>query len=525
MEKKLISYGLAILLLMTACTDKKTENQAIPESNVSVSQTAANPSSVQSEETPVKTEEDIQTVAAYQFVPDYGICEKGNAPIYVMDPQSHPVVKEDDAEIELLSAVYQNGTMLAKFRTKDYSAVQIPEEEAQVLLETEKENQKKQEQGEAVEWDDTYITIDSEKGILVRSPFAQRVKEENERRNTSKEKRTKCVYGGGIPEVGYSFTKSTSSSDYDNYLEKGYITTVSEHCMEDKVFEVPSPTGVYEIKMPGFTETLTFEFVPAIQIPSLEDLKGYTSHSSAGIYAVGSSENEGMELQYYTYSNQNERIYPDTNQCILEKDGNVYERIYHNDYWDGSHYSITGIGKGRQGDKLLFQVPEEERTGDFTLKIPRVRIISQELSDAIEIQIPDGEADSGQKIEFADSTITISKVKRMEEPVYYGNINGEDVSKPAVYLTLKSEMKTAERSFLQMSGIQPDSKHSEEASPYISYMVPDLDESGESYPYSKLIGFYAFYEEGDKTVQVQFRNPSYLLDEEFELPIDMTMGN
>ena len=125
MEKKLISYGLAILLLMTACTDKKTENQAIPESNVSISQTAANPSSVQSEE-------DIQTVAAYQFVPDYGICEKGNAPIYVMDPQSHPVVKEDDAEIELLSAVYQNGTMLAKFRTKDYSAVQIPEEEAQV---------------------------------------------------------------------------------------------------------------------------------------------------------------------------------------------------------------------------------------------------------------------------------------------------------------------------------------------------------------------------------------------------------
>lgn len=98
MEKKLISYGLAILLLMTACTDKKTENQAIPESNVSISQTAANPSSVQSEETSVKTEEDIQTVAAYQFVPDYGICEKGNAPIYVMDPQSHPVVKEDDAE-------------------------------------------------------------------------------------------------------------------------------------------------------------------------------------------------------------------------------------------------------------------------------------------------------------------------------------------------------------------------------------------------------------------------------------------
>lgn len=512
MEKKLISYGLAILLLMTACTDKKTENQAIPESNVSISQTAANPSSVQSEETSVKTEEDIQTVAAYQFVPDYGICEKGNAPIYVMDPQSHPVVKEDDAEIELLSAVYQNGTMLAKFRTKDYSAVQIPEEEAQVLLETEK-------------GDDSYIVIDSEKGILVRSPFVQRLKEENEGRNTSKEKRTKCVYGEGLPEVGYSFTKSTSSSDYDNYLEKGYITTMSEYCMEDKVFEVPSPTGVYEIKMPGFTETLTFEFVPAEQIPSLESLKGYTSYSSSGIYAVGSSEEEGMELQLYTYSDRNEKVHPDTRQCVLEKGGNVYERIYHNDYWDGSRYSIEGIGKGIQGDRLLFQVPETERTGDFTLKIPKVRIISQEVSDIIEIQIPDGEADGGQKIEFADSTITISKVKRMEEPVYYGNINGEDVSKPAVYLMMESEMKTAERSFLHMVGIQPDSKHSEEANPYINYMAPHFDENGESYPYSKLMGFYAFYEEGDKTVQVQFRYPSYLLDEEFELPIEMTMGN
>lgn len=525
MMKKLISFGLAAMMLLTACSSGRSSNQSASSQQISGGKSTAAAAADVQETAVSEPEEDKKIVEKYQFVPGYGICEKGNAPIYVMSPENRPVIKEENTEIELLSAIYQDGKMLAKFRTKDYSATAIPEEEAKVLIENEKEYYRKQELGEPVEWDDSYITIDAENGILVRSPFEQRRKEEADKRSGPDEKRYKCIYGEGIPDVGYSFTRATNSYDYDHYLENGYISTLSEYCIEDKVFEVPEPTGVYEIKMPGFTGTLDFEFVPALQIEDLETLSGYISHGDAGIYALGSFNGDGLEIQYYTYSNGNNRVYPDIERCVLEKGGKTYERMTQSEYWSGTNYTLNGIGKGSQGDRLLFQVPEAERGGDFTLRIPQVRLTSQELSEVMEIGIPENEAVIDKKIEFTDSTIIISKAKRMEEPVFYGNINGEDVKKPAVYLAVEIEEKTADKRLIQVLGTRPDTKHKEEASPYMSYMTPDFDSSGEPKPYGRLIGFYAFYEEGDQKVQVQFRNPSYLWNQEFALTVGVTEQN
>ncbi|MBT9776438.1 hypothetical protein GPL15_07975 [Clostridium sp. MCC353] len=520
MKKRLLNIGLAAMLLLTACSTAKTPDQSAPSQENAANETAASMAGAQPDETAAEMENVTNAVEGYQLVPDYGICEKGSAPIYVMNPEERPTLKEDDAEIQLLGAVYQNGKTLARFRIKDYSAEVIPEEEADVLLAKEKEYYRKQEAGEPAQWDGSYITIDEERKILVRSSFEQRRKAEEETRSGPDEKRYKCIYGAGIPEVGYSFTKSTSSYDYDQFLEEGCITTLSEYCIEDKLFEVPEPDGTYEIKMPGFTNTLSFEFVPAVQIESLESLPGYISHGGVGIYALGNYNEQGAEIRYYTYSSDNDRVFPVMNQCTFEKGGKIYEKGTSDDYLGGANYNLAGIGKGMQGERIQFEVPEADRNGSFTFRIPQIRVTSQEMSEVLEIQIPEKESTLDHRIEFADSIITITKAERLEEPVYYGNIDGKDVKKPAVYLSMEIEEKAENKVLAQILGTRMDTKQGEKPNPFMSHMVPVHDPDGEPKPYGRLTGFYVFYEEEDQGIQVQFRNPTYLWNQEFVLPIE-----
>lgn len=467
-----------------------------------------------------------QQVDRYQFVPGFGICKKGSAPVYMMDPSETPKINAPDAKMELLSVVYQDGNMVARTKITDYSAQAIPEDEAKALLNQEKENFKKQEAGELVEWDDSYITIDEEKGILVRSPYEERRKEAEQQKRSAGQKRYKCVYGEGAPEVGYSFDRITTSSDYDDYEENGFITTYAEYSMEEKMLETEHPQGVYEICMPGFEEVLSFEFVPAMQVEDLEELPGFVKHGTEGIYAIAESVDKGIEVQYYTYSDKNVRILLNPANTVLKKDNKTYTGTRNDEGWNEYNYSLQGITRGRQGDRILFEMPENAKTGDFSFQISKLTVSTSERSETLTLPVPGQEPiPYDHSVEFENGGFRITELEKTAGDIYYGNINGEEVYKPAVLMKIETKPETPSRTLSMVLGYQPEAGGDRAASPYRTMMQPEFDGSGDLTPEGKVVGFYAFYEPGEEEIKVEFRNPSYVWDQEFTIPLGMTAGN
>lgn len=97
------------------------------------------------------TEQEV--AEGYQFVRGLGIISPGSPVIYRMTNLNTSEIKNEYGTAQLLNACYQDGRVIVTVLYKDYSVSVLSEEEAQQIQETERENIKKQERGEAVSRD------------------------------------------------------------------------------------------------------------------------------------------------------------------------------------------------------------------------------------------------------------------------------------------------------------------------------------------------------------------------------------
>lgn len=501
---------LAACLLLSGCA--KAEQKQDVQGTEALPATAAQ----------TEGKEDAEKVTEnYQFIPGYGICSPGVAPVFYMDPEERPAIESGGARTELLSVVYQNGTMIARTCTIDSTITVVPEQETEELLKKEQDNFQKQEAGETVLWDDSYIKADEEKKLLVRSEFEMKKKEAENQKRSAGEKRFHCVYGAGAPEVGYSFNRTTSTFDYQEVESEGRILTYTEYSMEDKVLETGNPEGVYEICLPGFEDTLRFEFVPSEKLDSLDQLPKYVQQGNNGVYAIASAYEDGIRIQHYTYSDDSMRMEIEPEKCFLEKNGSRYEGKRSDRWWTDNYYTIDGVIRGKQGEILEFEIPEAERNGEFQFQIMELTVAEAQKSEPVIIPIPEKEESMDEVISFAHGKLKLTGVKRLEEDMYYGDINGETVKKPGVFISAEPVDTEENWVFTAATGAQYDAEYEQKDHTYRRMMPVEYEQGQGSVKERKIAGYYAFYEPGDTEIEVEFKNPYYIWKQEFVIPVEI----
>lgn len=456
-------------------------------------------------------------VDQWQMVPGYGICGKGQPAMYVMDSDAgRSRVDGKDVSAQLLSAVYQDNVLSVKVLLKDYSVTIIPEGEVQELLAKEKENEEKQNQGKAVEWDNSYICIDSERQIYGRSAYRNSLRENamfHDRR----------VYGAGIADVGFTFNRTSSSRRFTESGRRPYLSEVSESIISDKQFLIREPEGTYKLFMEGFEEPFELVLERAPVYDSLEEIEGIVGHEGFYGKADGGTEKEGFRLWTCTYAGDGYSISFRRGKLMYTfSDGKTEEAIpLPGTQTTSDVRELSGIGP-RSTQETMYRIPEGALVTEASLQAEQPVITSREFSEVLEIPVPQEDEPLEKMIEFKDCRIYLTGINRLDELYEYGrDAENNPVMKHMVYIKARAEMKDEDQNLCYVNGVQPGAGEDTPEHPYnriyahMDIRGADQDNTGE------LAGIRAFYDEGDSVIRLQLSNPVYWWNQEFVLPVQM----
>lgn len=468
-------------------------------------------------------EADAEVVKGFQLVDGYGICEPGSPAFYQLsrsEDAGEGVCFEVDngmARLRLFGAVRQGQSMTVKYEITDYSVKILPEEETEKIREQEKENREKQDRGESVEWDWSYICLDEEKGIYGRSDFETKIFENKKPGLYTGNSR---IYGNGMQTGGTTFTTGASGTEYEKFFEDGALTKFCVKSVENGGFTTKKPDGLYKLEVEGFDEPLVFAFEKAPEYQTLEEIDGITTQDGFHVFAVGKEEEGKLKVTVNTYSEDGFRLQPGKAQIrvVPEPEKNRQEEAV---MVNADRVRYASVKENYQGVKAgsyteyTCKLPEGVtlRSAEF---VPEAMIAaSDEVSPVIKVEIPEKDIEIEQKVEFRDAVITLTAVHKTEEKQEIGvDENGEKVTKPIVRIDASASSTNPALEFYMVNGFTGEET---ERNMYFNGGLTPLvkdEERGVG-----LEGFNLAYEEGGSEVTFQLASPYYKLVKKVEIPV------
>lgn len=472
-------------------------------------------------ETPAQTPPSPDIAAGYQFVSGYGIVGPNNPRVYQKDPVLRPGVEGEDASAELLYAVYQDGGFRCRYKVVDTSIEIIPEDEMRELLEKEEENRKSQDQGAAIEMESDYFAIDEEKEIYGRSAYQSRVSKIRSDEPVQFGLNITSVTGKKLLERGTRTTAATTSRDYREFLEKGYVNSCEEYFIRGNQPEGWTPTEMYRMSLMGFSEPMEFTLAPAPEYPSLDQIPGMTKVGDYWILAQAETGDNELAVTTYTWPKEGHKLTGLMDQKLeyqTEGGSGICREKQRNNRTQGQD-ELKGIPEGIQGSTTIYDLSDAGAGAAFTITSPTLSIHSEESPEITTIPIPpapDQVLRLDQQIRLKDCTIKLTEVRRSSEDVYYGNINGEDVMKPALYVDFEAETNNDD---LQIEFFSSFEKESGMFSGIIAYT--EDEDSNVPRSEQKIKDLLVFFQEGDQEVSFRIDSISYRLNREIRVPVVM----
>ena len=455
-----------------------------------------------------------EPVNGYQLISDYGVTAPGDLQAYELPDGLRPAVEENQVRAELLTAVYINGEFRFRLRIEDSSVTMLTPEEVKAVQEKEAGDGSAQD-GTAAP-DDSYVEIDRDKGLYGRSAYEERLRAENPGGGGTLSVR---LIGDGVAEGGYTPNRSSSTRQYVESGESGYLLTVGEYAMQGKPLRAEQPEGTYELWVPGFQEAIGFTLEPAPVYESLLDIPGMQEAGDYLIWTAGSGRDGQVEVQYFILPGQWEEDYRYSfldSKLDYTRDG-ITESCGHSIVSAQTRLNepLSGIPPYRMTVQQTFAGPEAQEGGSYTLSLRDLLLTSPERSGEITLAIPQDVEQLDQEIAFEDSTIRFLKIERGDEPELYTIDDGVDVMRPVVYIEVQVTDRNPDRHLINLQGRKQASE------PYITEVRPNVERTEKSYRSSQVVGLTVFYDEGDTEVRFSLENPQYVEDLELELPVLM----
>ena len=511
---------IAVALLAGGCAG--AESGAEGPTKVEETTTAAkaepaapeSPEGVPGQQAQAGTGEAGEPVNGYQLISDYGVTAPGDLQAYELPDGLRPAVEENQVRAELLTAVYINGEFRFRLRIEDSSVIMLTPEEVKAVQEKEAGDGPAQD-GTAAP-DDSYVEIDRDKGLYGRSAYEERLRAENPGGGGTLSVR---LIGDGVAEGGYTPNRSSSTRQYVESGESGYLLTVGEYAMQGKPLRAEQPEGTYELWVPGFQEAIGFTLEPAQVYESLLDIPGMQEAGDYLIWTAGSGRDGQVEVQYFILPGQWEEDYRYSfldSKLDYTRDG-ITESCGHSILSAQTRLNepLSGIPPYRMTVQQTFAGPEAQEGGSYTLSLRDLLLTSPERSGEITLAIPQDVEQLDQEIEFEDSTIRFLKIERGDEPELYTIDDGVDVMRPVVYIEVQVTDRNPDRHLINLQGRKQASE------PYITEVRPNVERTEKSYRSSQVVGLTVFYDEGDTEVRFSLENPQYVEDLELELPVLM----
>ena len=472
------------------------------------------PEGVPGQQAQAGTGEAGEPVNGYQLISDYGVTAPGDLQAYELPDGLRPAVEENQVRAELLTAVYINGEFRFRLRIEDSSVIMLTPEEVKAVQEKEAGDGPAQD-GTAAP-DDSYVEIDRDKGLYGRSAYEERLRAENPGGGGTLSVR---LIGDGVAEGGYTPNRSSSTRQYVESGESGYLVTVGEYAMQGKPLRAEQPEGTYELWVPGFQEAIGFTLEPAQVYESLLDIPGMQEAGDYLIWTAGSGRDGQVEVQYFILPGQWEEDYRYSfldSKLDYTRDG-ITESCGHSILSAQTRLNepLSGIPPYRMTVQQTFAGPEAQEGGSYTLSLRDLLLTSPERSGEITLAIPQDVEQLDQEIEFEDSTIRFLKIERGDEPELYTIDDGVDVMRPVVYIEVQVTDRNPDRHLINLQGRKQASE------PYITEVRPNVERTEKSYRSSQVVGLTVFYDEGDTEVRFSLENPQYVEDLELELPVLM----
>lgn len=455
-----------------------------------------------------------EPVNGYQLISDYGVTAPGDLQAYELPDGLRPAVEENQVRAELLTAVYINGEFRFRLRIEDSSVTMLTPEEVKAVQEKEAGDGSAQD-GTAAP-DDSYVEIDRDKGLYGRSAYEERLRAENPGGGGTLSVR---LIGDGVAEGGYTPNRSSSTRQYVESGESGYLLTVGEYAMQGKPLRAEQPEGTYELWVPGFQEAIGFTLELAPVYESLLDIPGMQEAGDYLIWTAGSGRDGQVEVQYFILPGQWEEDYRYSfldSKLDYTRDG-ITESCGHSIVSAQTRLNepLSGIPPYRMTVQQTFAGPEAQEGGSYTLSLRDLLLTSPERSGEITLAIPQDVEQLDQEIEFEDSTIRLLQIERGDEPELYTIDDGVDVMRPVVYIEVQVTDRNPDRHLINLQGRKQASE------PYITEVRPNVEQTEKSYRSSQVVGLTVFYDEGDTEVRFSLENPQYVEDLELELPVLM----
>ena len=500
---------------LTACQNQPG-GTAAPETGQDIGMNAATDSPQSAQETEValgqsaQTEPDYSPVIAdgYQFVEGLGISEPGQPAFYQMDLSSPAEVKNQYASARLVNAVYQDKTVSVRIILKDYSVKRLSDQEAEKRAEKE---------------EDGYFWIDREQQIYGHSKFRElqgMIGEANNRRGESA-----LIYGQGIADVGFSFNSGHFENSGAGYLEDGFYATTMTLTRKDARFLTKEPDGVYELKLFGFEQPLRFEFSRVPEYDALSEIPGIQEWDGNYFLTTGRKRDQQMSVMSHMYPKEGYRIGLRSAKFSLtgkdkeaELDGMIYPLT--------SYLLSAEYFKGIQSNGVQEGVYDAAGWTDITsakLVCTSISMMSEEASEDLSFPVPETEEALDEQVVFADGSLSLTAIRRIDEQLTGTDENGEDVTVPAVYVTVEQDGAADEprmRWLLALCGrdaIQNGPFHEEYHIRYgARYPETERDSGLDRWNIS---GYKIPYRDGDTQIPVVFQEPYYEWDETIVFPV------
>lgn len=458
-------------------------------------------------------------VQGVQFAEGFGICASGQPPVYTMESPPPPIETEG-AKAWLQSVAYQNGIWIYRVKVEDHSITVIPEDEVEELLKKEEENMKLQEEGKYPQWDNSYFELDHEKGIYGRSSFEERTGFRKTKNGLPGEHFIDSIQGPGVPGGSISARRHQRNSRYEEYLTKGYAATYWDYYVDQMELTIPEPDGIYELHIPGFSEGFLFSFVKAHEYPSAEEIPGMVFHQGMGIYATGKWTEDGFQAAYYTYPKEGYVMQPviaELSFCKGDQKGTGHLRETEFDHSLNAQMGLQGIPDGKQGQIITYELDPEAGGGEIWLKFDRVNMAYQKEIQWLTIPIPEEKTEVDQTFSLDECTVKVVSARRTDSPVYYGNINGVDETRPAVYVETEIEMNDDGKEFSGLYALMEE----EIRAPYPVLAKPVYKDEERIENHEKPLGYNLCYSKGDTQVQLGLKGVYYNWHQEFMVPVQV----
>lgn len=421
-----------------------------------------------------------------QFVEGYGIV-RSEYPVYILDETAVDALTEGEAKAVLLSVVRQNRKLIVCIEISDYSDMSEAEDTEKLSLLSERYR------------DDIWKIGD---GLI--------------------------LTGTDIPEAGCRPQEAEYIADIRTYENEGY-----KRYLIEAMFEIPAEVDFeknssdYGLWILDFERPMEFSMKRAPGYETLEALEesegAMDTHDGISVLAVTEPAEDGVLISCYTFMEHDDRSVSLTYRPPLqdvEHPRLVFGKKHYRDkdnyrHWDKiGMYQLDGISPGSQAQRMLFDVPPNERQEQLTLVFPGVTFRSSEELPEVTLAIPTDSRELAEEISCGAGTIRLVKIAKMQEPQkeQLRDKDGNAVKtlvRPAVYLEVRAGDAKKDMFLRGLICQRKLDKGGWENQRY------DFMENG------SLKGFCVFYDEGDTEITLKFSGASIYWEQPFIIPLQL----